>query len=136
MGSAFHQLCPRYSGTLTPTAPTAIRLWDTFTLPFYFLQISKYSYICLQKGLIYSSTQSGPQDQKSVIFSHSVISLNQFLKNSINTAYNFLKFRNHVKIFLSENIMHNFLSAVCRKNLSIRTDRTDKTVNTLIRLLL
>ena len=33
MGSAFHQLCPRYSGTLTPTAPTAIRLWDTFTLP-------------------------------------------------------------------------------------------------------
>ena len=30
MGSAFHQLCPRYSGTLTPTAPTAIRLWDTF----------------------------------------------------------------------------------------------------------
>ena len=32
MGSAFHQLCPRYSGTLTPTAPTAIRLWDTFTI--------------------------------------------------------------------------------------------------------
>ena len=31
MGFAFHQLCPRYSGTLTPTAPTAIRLWDTFT---------------------------------------------------------------------------------------------------------
>ena len=31
MGSAFHQLCPRYSGTLTLTAPTAIRLWDTFT---------------------------------------------------------------------------------------------------------
>ena len=31
MGSAFHQLCPRHSGTLTPTAPTAFRLWDTFT---------------------------------------------------------------------------------------------------------
>ena len=31
MGSAFHQLCPRYSGTLTSTAPTAIKLWDTFT---------------------------------------------------------------------------------------------------------
>ena len=29
MGSAFHQLCPRYSGTLTPTAP--IRQWETFT---------------------------------------------------------------------------------------------------------
>ena len=26
MGSAFHQLCPRYSGTLTPTAPTAISI--------------------------------------------------------------------------------------------------------------
>ena len=31
MGSAFHQLCSRYSGTLTPTAPTAIMLWETFT---------------------------------------------------------------------------------------------------------
>ena len=31
MGSAFHQLCPRLSGTLTPTVPTAIRLWETFT---------------------------------------------------------------------------------------------------------
>ena len=38
MGSAFHQLCPRYSGTLTPTAPTAIRLWDTFTF-FLFIYI-------------------------------------------------------------------------------------------------
>ena len=26
----------RYSGTLTPTAPTAIRLWETFTITFYF----------------------------------------------------------------------------------------------------
>ena len=31
MGSAFHQPYPRYSGTLTPTAPTTIRLWETFT---------------------------------------------------------------------------------------------------------
>ena len=31
MGSAFHQLCQRYSGTLTPTAPTANGLWETFT---------------------------------------------------------------------------------------------------------
>ena len=29
MGSAFHQLCPRYNGTLTPTARTAIRLRET-----------------------------------------------------------------------------------------------------------
>ena len=41
MGSAFHQLCPRYSGTLTPTAPTAIRLWDTFTFTFTFYCIVK-----------------------------------------------------------------------------------------------
>ena len=32
--------------------------------------------------------------------------------------------------------MHNFLSVLYRKNVSIRTDRTDKTVKTLIRLLL
>ena len=44
MGSAFHQLCPRYSGTLTPTAPTAIRLWDTFTFfTFYIDLVSKYN---------------------------------------------------------------------------------------------
>ena len=34
MGSAFHQLCPKYSGTLTPTAPSANRLWETFTFTF------------------------------------------------------------------------------------------------------
>ena len=42
MGSAFHQLCQRHSGTLTPTAPTAIKLWDTFTL---FYPISTAYYI-------------------------------------------------------------------------------------------
>ena len=31
MGSAFHQLCPRYSGALTLTATMANRLWETFT---------------------------------------------------------------------------------------------------------
>ena len=56
------------------------------------------------------------------------------------------KFQKHCLYFLNlqkpcqnislQNIMHNFLSAVYRKNLSIRTDRTDKTVKTLIRLLL
>ena len=37
MGSAFHQLCPRYSGTLNPTAPMAIRLWETFTFSLDFI---------------------------------------------------------------------------------------------------
>ena len=59
--------------------------------------------------------QSGPQDQKRVIFSHSVISLNKCLQNSKNTAYIFLTFRNHVKIFLSQNIMQTFLRVVYRK---------------------
>ena len=31
MGSAFYKLCTRYSVTLTPTPPTAIRRWQTFT---------------------------------------------------------------------------------------------------------
>ena len=37
-GFVFHQLCPRYSGTLTPTAPMANRLWETFTFTFYYLR--------------------------------------------------------------------------------------------------
>ena len=80
--------------------------------------------------------QSGPQDRKSVTFSHSVISLNQLLKNFKNTANIFLTFRNHVKIFLSQNILHNVLNVEYHNTLSIRTDRTDKTMMTLIRLLL
>ena len=46
MDSAFHQLCPRYSGTLTPlalpTATSAIRLWETFT----FYCLSSIYFIC------------------------------------------------------------------------------------------
>ena len=70
--------------------------------------------------------QSVPQDQKSVTFSHSVISHNQLLQNSKITAYIFLTFRNHVKIFLSQNILQNILNAVYHTTLSIRTERTDK----------
>ena len=52
MGSVFHQLCPRYSGTLTPTAPTAIRLWDTFTFTLTndvvcFEQLGPEQYFCI-----------------------------------------------------------------------------------------
>ena len=39
MGTALHQLCPRYSGTLTPTAPTTISLWETFT---FFLNVGSF----------------------------------------------------------------------------------------------
>ena len=31
MNSTFHMLCLGYSGPVTSTAPTAIRLWETFT---------------------------------------------------------------------------------------------------------
>ena len=72
------------------------------------------------------SSQSVPQDQESVTFSHSVISLNQLLQNSKNTAYIFLTFRNNVKIFLSQNILQNILNVVYRTTLSIRTERTEK----------
>ena len=34
MGSTFHLLCPGYSGSLTPTSPTAIKLWEIFTFTF------------------------------------------------------------------------------------------------------
>ena len=90
----------------------------------------------LSEIIIIIPRQSVPQDQKSVTFSHSVISLNQLLQNSKNTAYIFLTFRNHVKLFLPQNILHNVLNVVYRTTLSIRTERTDKTVKTLIRLLL
>ena len=30
-GDAFHIALPRYSGPLSPTAPMATRLWETFT---------------------------------------------------------------------------------------------------------
>ena len=55
MGSAFHQLCPKHSETLTPTAPTAIRLWETcsfflilmhFRYSFCYGELSAFSYNC------------------------------------------------------------------------------------------
>ena len=69
--------------------------------------VNLYFFVDSQYRLI-DFVQSRPQDQKSVIFSHSVISLNQILHNSKNTANIFLTFRNSVKIYLSQNIMHNF----------------------------
>ena len=88
----------------------------------------------IPKLFLFPLLQSGPQDQKSVTFLHSVINLNQLLQNSKITAYVFLTFRNHVKIFLSKNIL--YLAVAYHKTLSIRTDRTDKAEKTLIRLLL
>ena len=42
----------------------------------------------------------------------------------------------NLQILLFQNILHNVSNAVYHKTLSIRTDRTDITVKTLIRLLL
>ena len=55
-----------------------------------------------ERFLAMPTIQSGPQDQKSVIFSHSAISLNQLKRNSKNTANIFLTFRNGQNISLSE----------------------------------
>ena len=76
MGSAFHQLCPRYSGTLTPTAPTAIRLWDTFTLPIVFQSYRRLAddneSLCameprlrLGRFRLEQSSNSGPLDEQA-----------------------------------------------------------------------
>ena len=48
MGSSFHQLCPKYSGTLTLTAPTAIRLRETFILRYSFFRTLQLTLIFLR----------------------------------------------------------------------------------------
>ena len=35
MGCTFHQLFSRYNGTLTASAPMAIRLWEIFTFKYF-----------------------------------------------------------------------------------------------------
>ena len=92
MGSAFHQLCPRYSGTLTPTAPTAIRLWETFTFTFYSLRINlflarlfskKTSRYCHSPGVIVFRRRA-----KTLTFSNiSVITEDIYLKLRIVVHY-------------------------------------------------
>ena len=63
--------------------------------------------------------QSGSKDLKSVICSHSIISLYKLLQNSENTANIFLTFKNYVKISLGIFcIMFQMLSTV--KKFSIR----------------
>ena len=69
-----------------------------------------------------TSLQSVPQDQKSVIFLHSVFTLNQLLQHLKYAAEVYLTWRNYVKICLSHNISDNFLIVVYHKNLSIKTD--------------
>ena len=59
MDSAFHLLLPRYRGTLTSTAPTAIRLWDTFT----FLQ-----YQTVFRGLNDNDKVTLPSEHKLVVY--------------------------------------------------------------------
>ena len=89
MGSAFHQLCPRYSGTLTPTAPTAIRLWETFTLYLMFSPVLS-SYCKLERSvtLLYGLSSVcltchecvGPVTREYVVCSEYTVKL-QWLKH-------------------------------------------------------
>ena len=59
MGSAFHQLCPRYSGILTPASPMAIRLWETFTF---------YSLICALEVLLLMGSPAKYRHKYSCLF--------------------------------------------------------------------
>ena len=56
MGSAFNQLCPRYFGTLFPTAPMAIRLWEIFTFfePIDRFLLNLHGYTCI-RGIIFQT---------------------------------------------------------------------------------
>ena len=54
MGFAFHQLCPRYSGTLTPTASTAVMLWETVTLSILTRTNLQHNHYHQQYGSLYS----------------------------------------------------------------------------------
>ena len=71
------------------------------------------------------------QDHKTrkVWYFRTALSVSTILpQNSRNTAHIFLTSRNHVKIFLS-GYFHNVSNVVYRTTLSIRTERTDKTVS-------
>ena len=57
MGSAFHQLCIRDNGALTPTAPTANRLWETFT----------WKMKLFQKGSTLKGTEFAPKGANSFL---------------------------------------------------------------------
>ena len=62
------------------------------------MSLSWQCYLVFVDKLYNVIVQSGSQDEKSVIFSHSVIILNQLLQNLF-----FLTFRDYVKIFLFRN---------------------------------
>ena len=108
---------------------------------YFFFKIS--SHVCIKYNVEYelkAYTVRTTRPEKSDIFTQRYQSqpvTKKFQKHCYNI---FLTFRNNVKIFLSQNIMHNSYSVVYHKNtikiLSVRTDRTDKTAKMLIRLLL
>ena len=70
MGSTFYQLCPRYSRTLTSTAPMANRLWETFTFTYF-----KY-FLCFQCLVIIQMIISLFQEDNAI--SAKVVSLAAF----------------------------------------------------------
>ena len=52
MGSTFHHLFPRYSGTLTHTAPTAIRLWETLTFTMMIVLVNPFRGLSLPRNSV------------------------------------------------------------------------------------
>ena len=65
MGSVFHQLCPRYSGTLTPTSPTAKRLWKSST---FYRRVKVTSKVYMNPSGIYSFFKRLNVVNTSIIF--------------------------------------------------------------------
>ena len=58
MGPAFHQLCPGYSGTLTPTALRLLGYGRPLPLPFFFANSGGSSQIVKNHRLILSRLES------------------------------------------------------------------------------
>ena len=79
-----------------------------------------------ERNVLRKTSQSVPQDQKSVNFLHNVISLTQLLHHFKHAAEVYLTFRSHVKIFLSHSFSDNVSIVVFLKNLSIITDWSKK----------
>ena len=82
MGSACHQLCQRYSGTLTHTAPMAIWLWETFT---FFLP--KWRFVALPSM---ETSLSAPLNMLSSVYSKTMFARGDKIYHDLTELYPFV----------------------------------------------
>ena len=83
MGSAFHQLCPRYSETLTLTAPKANRLWEIFTFFFLFIQSKEEESFSVSWTLNHESRASSTQLSRRAVVSYWRMYVHEVLVNCL-----------------------------------------------------